>query len=154
MILLIVMLLVIGTVLCMFEFLVPGFGVPGITGGICLVLSVIFSTIYFEQSFEVVLIFEAGFIIVSALLSYFVLKVTGIVDKIVLRENLKEDSKKIANYDILNKEGVTKTQLRPVGKIVIENNVYEVISDDGFIEIGNNVIVKKVEVDKIIVGKA
>ncbi len=153
MILLIFMLLVIGTVLCMFEFLVPGFGVPGISGGICLVLSIIFSCIYFDQSFEIVLAVEACIIVVSAFLTYFVLKVTGIVDKIVLSENLKEDGTKVAHKDLINKEGVAKTQLRPVGKIIINEKVYEAISDDGFIEIGNKVKVLKVEVDKIIVGK-
>ncbi len=153
MILLIFMLLVVGTVLCMFEFLVPGFGVPGITGGICLVLSIVFSSFYFDQPFEVVLAVQVGIIVVSAMFSYFVLKITGIVDKIVLRENLKEDDTKIAHYDIMDKEGITKTQLKPVGKVIIEDNVYEVISDDGFIDIGKKIFVKKVEVEKIIVGK-
>ena len=52
------------------------------------------------------------------------------------------------------KKGIAKTVLRPAGKVVIDNETYDVVAETGFIDKDDPVIVTRVESMQLYVGKA
>lgn len=149
----ILILLVIGTILCVFEMFAPGFGVFGISGLISLIISSIIACFYYEVSFGVLFLIEFVVIAIVALITIYVIKKTNLAHRIILKDHLKEDTIDIDSDKLLNKIGISKTQLKPVGTVIIDNNTYEVLSSDGFININEKIIVIKVVKNKIFVGK-
>lgn len=77
--------------------------------------------------------------------------------KIALKDRLTEDkgySSLSEEYaQLLNKQGVTVTNLRPVGTVSIDNKEYSVISNGQWIKKGTKVIVSDVDGTKILVEK-
>ena len=51
------------------------------------------------------------------------------------------------------KTGTAKTVLRPGGKVLIENEVYDAVAENGFIDKEENIIVTKVEATQLYVEK-
>ena len=54
----------------------------------------------------------------------------------------------------IGKIGFAKTDLRPSGKIEIDGNWYDAVSNDGFIENGTNIVVSKIENYNLVVRKS
>ncbi|MNL51796.1 hypothetical protein D3C87_1749240 [compost metagenome] len=68
--------------------------------------------------------------------------------RLVLKEEQKSEegyTSSILKSNLLNKEGVAKTVLRPSGKIEIEGVWYDAVALDGFIEEGEEIYVDKHE---------
>ena len=51
------------------------------------------------------------------------------------------------------KTGTAKTVLRPGGKVLVENEVYDAIAVSGFIDKGENIVVARVEATQLYVEK-
>jgi membrane-bound serine protease (ClpP class) len=61
---------------------------------------------------------------------------------------------KVKDYSTLTgKIGITDTELRPSGTVLIDNTVYEVKTDGEFVEAGRGVRVTRVRGKKIFVKK-
>ncbi len=56
--------------------------------------------------------------------------------------------------DIVSKEGVALSMLRPAGNIEVDKQVYDAVTEGEFIDKGERIIVKAVEGNRIIVKKA
>ncbi len=152
--LLIFILMTIGAVLCVFELVAPGFGVFGISGILCLVLSTFLTWSLFEISLYAIMLIQIIITGIVAVIIVVLLRKNEKVNSVILKDTLNLDKNKIDNDELLGKIGVVKTPLKPVGIIKIETRDFEVLSNDGFINIGEEVKVIRVEKDKVFVSKS
>lgn len=164
-----ILLFIIGIVLLVLEiFLIPGFGVFGILGIICIMVALALSLVlndFFDlsvsgseklvQSFLIVLGSMIGAIFLSVVFGGNILK-SRMFQRLVLKE--EQQSKegyqvKKPNFELLGKQGFAKTDLRPSGKIDINGEWFDAVSNDGFIENGTDIVVYKIENYNLIVRK-
>lgn len=149
---LILSLLVIGLILLAIElFVAPGITVFGVLGGLTIAIALIFSFAYLPFHTAIILLF-ISFLLVSALV-WLVLRY-GFKGRFGLRFRETGFKPHQENYlNLLGKNGVTATPLRPSGTIRVENRLYSAQSQGDFIEKGELVTVVQVEGNKIIVNK-
>ncbi|MGC9374337.1 MAG: NfeD family protein [Bacteroidales bacterium] len=150
---------VIGLILIILEiFVIPGFGIAGISGIILafsgLVLSMVDNIIFeFEfhameaigmvlKSFMIVAISIFIAFIVSLYLSQKVLT-SNTFSWIVLHSTQKKDEGYVGvdrkQKDVIGQTGIALTNLRPSGKVEIKDEMYDAKSEIGFIEKGQKV---------------
>jgi membrane-bound serine protease (ClpP class) len=145
-----------GIVLLMLEaFVIPGFGLTGISGILCVCFSIImvFGGVYTAMhAMAQMLVYSA----VIMLILYKWGPKFKLLDKFVLKEQLTTAQGCVAispnefNH-LLNLEGVAVSPCRPAGIVKIGDERYDVVSDGDFIEKGARVIVRKVEGNNIVV---
>ncbi|MDR2622482.1 MAG: nodulation protein NfeD [Dysgonamonadaceae bacterium] len=139
-------------------FIFPGFGVSGILGIICITTGLAFAllnTDYFSfkevqmpdisRAFLTVL---SGFILGFAIILWLSTRIgkKGMFRKVALITDLESSvSVNPAERGLVGKTGTAMTVLRPSGKIMIDNEMYDAVSNQGFIESGKNVKVVKFE---------
>jgi len=149
------LLYVLGLILLTIEGLIPGFGVPGITGIICVIVSIALIT---SNLYEALLLVIATIAIFAAIIV--VLYKLGYGSKylrflILDAEQKKEEgytsSKKELSY--IGKTGIADTPLRPSGVVIIDGRRIDAQSQGEFIIKGTKVIVTDVDGMKIIVKK-
>jgi membrane-bound serine protease (ClpP class) len=162
-----IILFVVGVLLIILElFVIPGFGVIGIAGIICMVCGLAFSMVmndYFNftlsgtnalmNSFLVVILALIGAIVVSVMLGRNLLK-SRLFQRMVLHdEQLSSDGYTIAQpvSSLKGEHGLAITDLRPSGKIEINGIRYDALSEDGFISKGDEVMVTRHETMSIFV---
>lgn len=149
----VLIIFIAGILLLFIEAVMPGFGIAGLGGIICIVTSV-FMASSSVASAVVSLIIAIIFSVIALILLLKYAPRNKFFDKIILKKSEKGYVATIKDYSVLlNKEGVVKSYLRPTGRIEIEGEVYDVISDGDFVEKGLRVKVIKVEGKKIVVNK-
>lgn len=143
----------IGIVLLVIEAMAPGFGIFGTIGIGSIIFSIIMASNNMLQAFLSILVS----LIVSVVALIFILKKLPkrkIYKTLFLDTKLDAEKGYIPSKDnriYLNKEGITISYLRPSGKIDIDGEILDVITEGIFIEVGERVRVVKVESNKIIV---
>jgi len=149
-----VFLYVFGLVLLLIEGLMPGFGLAGITGVICVIVSIVMITSN---------LFDALLLIISTIAIFSIIIVglykMGYGSKylkflILDKEQKREEGYTSSNKDYssyLGKVGVADTPLRPSGVVIIEGNRVNAQSEGNFISKDSKVIVTHVDGMKIIV---
>lgn len=167
-----ILLFVIGLILIALEiFVVPGFGITGISGITLaftgLVLSLIKNVNFtFEHVNMGDLLVAVGTVFVGAI-SGIVLAVylsqkmftteRGQFAHLSLRESLKkEDGYLGVEPELLQlkgKPGITVTMLRPSGKISIDGRNYDALAESGLIEKGTRIVVTRVEAAQLYVSE-
>lgn len=146
-----------GVVLIAVEiFVLPGFGVAGISGIILTIGSLMLMMLNndnFDFSFvDADAIIQAGATALAGVLGAVVLIFAGgaqfaesnAFKRIALQD--VQDSKQgyTSNFrtgSFLGKKGITYTVLRPSGKIVIDDNIYDAYSPGNYIDVGTEVMV-------------
>ncbi|MCI5839080.1 MAG: NfeD family protein [Peptoniphilaceae bacterium] len=138
-----IILFVLGILLLTFEIFIPGFGVFGVSG-IVLCLYSLFVVKNLIPYFAI-----AGFI---AFLLCFVLMKFGysanLFNHLILNNTLTNDAgfnSNIVRNDLIDKIGITKSPLRPFGKIEIDGEIFDATTDGEFIDIGKKVKVSKLK---------
>ncbi|WP_040214184.1 NfeD family protein [Clostridium polynesiense] len=149
-------LFVIGIILVTIEMFIPGFGVAGISGTICLVLAVLFSA---DSFFEGLIMMLVIFVILGVLFGVVLTSLSrGKMNKtLVLNEEQRKEKGYISSEDLnyfIDKQGNAITDLRPSGSVDIEGLKLDVVSDGEYISKGTKVEIIKVQGNKIIVRKA
>ena len=156
-----ILLFVIGLILLLLEvFVIPGFGVAGITGLILIICSFAFSMVpnknfdfsltapnLLFRSFILVVASIVGAVILSVVLGRSILK-SSAFRRLVLADEQKSDQGYISSSlskDLIGKEGVASTDLRPSGKVEVEGAWYDAVSLDGYITKGTSIYVEKHE---------
>jgi membrane-bound serine protease (ClpP class) len=149
-------LFILGIILLLIEiFLIPGFGLTGVAG-----IILIFVSIFFTLGGGTRALYSIG-IVAAILLIFFIILLflfpkLPIWSKLGLKEKL-ETEKGYTTYsnleDLIGKEGVVITTLRPSGTIEIDGKRYDAISLGEFIEKNSKIKVIKIEGGKIIVEK-
>ncbi|MCO4294787.1 nodulation protein NfeD [Solitalea sp. MAHUQ-68] len=164
-----ILLFVVGILLLLAEILViPGFGVAGILGIIFIICGLTFSLVA-NNRFDFSL---SG----GKLMSSFIIVIVSIIGSIILalvfgknlfnsrlfqHAILKDEQKASEGYissiqkiNLTGQTGIALTDLRPAGKILIENDRYDALSDGEFIIKGTKVVVIKHETISIFVRKS
>ncbi|MDO4594180.1 MAG: NfeD family protein [Tissierellia bacterium] len=150
-----VVMFIVGIILLTFEIFIPGFGVLGVTGSILLIVS-IFLTV--RDSFTGILtLLMSSIAIVSMIYIFINLGYNAkLFDRNILSTSLTKErgynSKKDLSF-LVGKIAKTKTILRPSGKIIVDDEVYEAISEGVFIEKGQDVKIVSIKNGDIVVKK-
>ncbi|MCZ2394653.1 MAG: ATP-dependent Clp protease proteolytic subunit [Chitinophagales bacterium] len=159
-----ILLFLIGVVLILLEiFIIPGFGVTGIAGIICIVAGLTFSLVNFNgfqfefnfitgdllarSFFRVVAIISVAFVIIF-FFGESIINLPGFNRLVLKSEQFSHKgftTRQDELYQMIGKEGVVIQPLRPTGKINIEGNLYEAISNSHYVE--KNTIVKVLSIN-------
>jgi membrane-bound serine protease (ClpP class) len=164
-------LFVLGLILLILEiFVIPGFGVAGISGIALIVFSLVLSMQgfvlpdfewqkeIFRKNILVVSVSTISSIIIFGILAYSLPQI-----KLFSRLTLKAAQTVEEGFTVQTKEeeirlkgkrGITVTKLRPVGKAEIDDEVLFVETDGDFVEAGENIEVVEVSGNRIIVRKS
>ncbi|WP_459480483.1 NfeD family protein [Clostridium saccharoperbutylacetonicum] len=153
--LLTLLLLIIGFGLVFLEMHIPGFGIPGILGAICLILAVALTAQNFAEGLVMTLgILAVLGIMLGVVLTFFT---KGKFFKpLILPDVQRKEHGYISSSDLdylLGKKGIAITDLRPSGSIDIDGVKFDVISDGEYISSGTKVEIFKVSGVKLLVKK-
>lgn len=154
-----VLLFVLGLILIVFEiFVIPGFGVVGITGIIlvftALILALIgnvhfdFSSLSLRQLFRAIMVVFAGIGMGLVLIIYMSSRIgkPGIFSRVALVSDQEGYvSVPMEPLTLVGQIGIASTVLRPSGKVRIGDQYYDAVSLKGFIEKGDEVVVRRYE---------
>lgn len=147
----IIMLIAIGLLLSLVEAIVPGFGVPGILGAICIVAGCILA------------FYDGGVLMGLAAIAVSGLAVTLIVvavsrlagNKLILHQavgatvDTDRDDQREA---LLGQRGRAVTPLRPAGSAEIGGRRIDVTAEDAFVDAGSEIVVVKLGANQIYVS--
>lgn len=159
-----IIMFIAGVVLLGIEiFVLPGFGIAGISGIVLIFLSIFLSLIGSEpfitsESISMAIIQLAFAIIAALILIYLLAKYlpkSSIFSKLVLSDSEKAEDGYVSVSEeptLLGKTGVAITILRPVGIAEIDGKRVEVVSDGEFIQPGTEIKVIKVEGMRVLVS--
>lgn len=158
-----IILFVAGVILIFLEiFVIPGFGIAGILGILAVVLGLSFALIdNTGLSFDfkgLEMLDEALVLVILSMLIAFIISLwltsrIGIGKGMFKHLALESVQEKEAGYvavpaidkSIIGKTGLAATDLRPSGKIRIENVLYDAVAEFGYIEKGKNIKVIRLE---------
>ena len=149
--------------------MIPGFGVAGISGIFLVFTSLILSLVNnvnfnFEgveisgvgTAITTVVVGVFGGLIISLYLSSKVFGAkSGMFKNMALNtvQNVDEGyvSVEVSLFELKGKTGVAQTVLRPGGKVLIDGEIYDAVAENGFIDRGENIRVRKVEATQLYV---
>jgi len=154
----VILIFLVGVILLGVEMLAPGFGLPGIGGIICIIISIIMTAPSWEAG-VVSLVFAIIGTIVLLLLSFKVLHKRKFWDRLILGLKFnKEDGYVPQSEDFskhLGKKGTAQTTLRPAGTVVLDEGTrLDVVTAGEFIAKGTRVEVVFVEGMRVVVQAA
>jgi membrane-bound serine protease (ClpP class) len=162
-----IIIFVLGILLVLTEiFVIPGFGVAGVSGIVLIVTGLAFAMIdnklfYFEGKFDfIVLIKPVSIVMLSTFLSlissiYLAGKFfkTSRLPGVSLPTELKDSEGfvgvEIHYHHLVGETAVVKTDMRPSGKIDIDGSWYEATMDMGMANKGDSVIVTRFEAGRL-----
>lgn len=150
-----ILCLITGVALLVVEVFVPGFGLPGISGIVLLVIGIVLTWNTYGPvaglAVTLIALALAGISISISVKS----AATGKLSKSALILNeVTQPAEHEEGDALLGKEGVTDTVLNPVGIAVFDGVRLNVVSEGSYLEKGVKVKVQQVEGNKIIVRKA
>ncbi|MCA5006329.1 NfeD family protein [Sphingobacterium bovistauri] len=160
---------VIGVILLALEvFVIPGFGIAGILGIIFVLCGLSFSMLandFFDFKISKPGLLVNSFLVVigSMVLSVVLMVIFGknlmrssAFKRLVLDDEQRSETgytSSVPKLNLLNKDGVARTVLRPSGKIEIDGVWYDAVALDGFIDAGEAIYVEKHENYNLFVRK-
>lgn len=151
MLILSVLLLVIGAVFLTVEFHIPGFGVCGITGLALIIASVVVTVLKVPFGPYIVIAELAGLGVFGYYMIRY-LKKRQLYGKLILDETLNYERTDIGDLDsFVGKEGVTKTSLKPFGRVSFNGVDVDAWADGEYISEDVRVKVVGVENEKVYV---
>lgn len=147
----IVVLFIVGVILILAEvFVIPGFGIAGISGITAVLVSLFFifpnTTIAVNVLLAVIL-----FTLVIALVMFKKFGSSRFWRRISLESSSKNYYSSTSKKDFLNQEGETLSKLRPAGTIKIDEERVDAVSEGSFIEKGKKVKVISVSGSRVVV---
>ena len=150
-----VLLFVAGIILMVVELFVPGWGIFGILGLISLGSAVVLAA--YDPAFGIVSLVVALTITgVGIWIAVKVFGLKGVWSKLILKEAQENESGYVSSRDwsdLVGKEGITLTPLRPAGWVQVEGEKYDVVSEGGMIPAKTPVKVLQVEGSRIVVRR-
>lgn len=149
------LLLIAGIILVTIEMFYPGFGLPGILGGIMLIVGIILTAKTISQAIILILIILT-ILVIALILVLHSAKKGNLSKTLILSQSQNKETGYIGTetYDnYLHKEGTTTTVLRPAGTVDFDGVRLDVVSEGAFIPAGRKVRVTKVEGRRIVVNE-
>ena len=150
-------------------FVIPGFGIAGVSGIILLILGLTLSMIgnvvfdfqgvHLEGAFTALAIVVSS-IFISIILSIYISKkllISSPLNFLVLKST-QQKSEGFVSVDteaveVVGKQGVAMTILRPSGKVIIDEEIYDAKADISYIEKGEKIEVIRFESGQVYVKK-
>jgi membrane-bound serine protease (ClpP class) len=167
-----ILMFIIGVILVVVEiFVIPGFGVAGISGIVLMFVSLVLSLInnvnFDFEGVEIATVGVAVSTVIIGVFGGFILSLylgnklftskTGMFKNMSLKsvQNVNEGFVCIETgmFALKGKTGISKTVLRPGGKVLIEGEVFDAVANTGFIDKDVKIIVTKVEATQLYVDK-
>lgn len=148
-----IVFMAIGFVLAVVEMLIPGFGAPGITGGIMMIAGVIMKAQTVAEGLLLATILVVALALALTLIVVFfkskkIKYPLGLDSKVDAKDSfLGTDD---MNY-LVGKKGVATTSLRPAGKINVDGVELNVRSENYFIDKGTEVEIIRIQNGSVIV---
>ena len=148
-----IIVLVIGFVLIGVELVVPGFGVPGIAGIICLVAGIFMVTDSLEEGILVT-------VVVIVVLGILMAVIMGLMhhrkfgSPIILDDEVRAEDAYLESSDLnylLDKEGIATTDLRPAGKGDFDGIELDITSEGPYVEKGSRIVISRLSANRLIV---
>ena len=148
-----IIVLIAGFILIAVELVVPGFGLPGIAGIVCLVAGVFMVTDSVEEGILVTLVVIVILSILTAvvigLMHHRKFKSPIILDTDVHVENTQLEASDL-DY-LLHREGTASTDLRPVGKGDFDGIELDIVSDGAYIKKGSRIKIVQISSNRLMV---
>jgi membrane-bound serine protease (ClpP class) len=158
---------ILGVLLILVEiFVIPGFGITGVCGillvGCGLTFALLDNDLFSFKNVQVpdisrsVLTVLSGILLSTLLILWLSSQIgkRGIFRKIALTADLeKSESVDSKDFELVGQQGKAMTPLRPSGKIIINNKVYDAISNQNFIESESIIRIVKLENMQLYVEK-
>lgn len=161
---------IVGVILLAIEiFVIPGFGVSGITGVLFIIGSLALATVrnvgfHFEVPDITQLVYSLLYVSLASLggliLSYYLTNKLfgnaqfGALSLMTVQKKEEGFSIEESSYSkLIGAQGQAQTDLRPSGKVKIENGYYDAVAKIGYIEKGENITVLGYENAQLIVMK-
>ncbi len=158
-----ILLFIVGVILLLLEiFVIPGFGIAGISGIILIIVSLFLSLVGKNPFLDFHAVSMALIQLSSALImAIFLLLVvakflpqTNAFKKFILSDEEKANLgwvSIVSNKALIGKEGIAATPLRPSGTAEINDKKVDVVTESEFIERGKKIVVIAVEGMRVVV---
>ena len=146
-----ILLFIAGFILVGIEMVVPGFGVPGISGITCLIAGILLTAKDVEQGLTITVIVV---VILAVMLTVVMIVLKRVRTPIVLEEKLQQEQGFLNASDLeylVGKEGITTTDLKPSGKCRIDGIEFDVRSEGNFLKKGTKVKISRIHEKSIMV---
>lgn len=146
----------VGVLLLIVEALIPGFGLPGIAGTALVVIGLVMSAENATWSVVQILLSLCIAVGLGAMLTKMGYR-SRILRNVVLQTSLTEEqgySARKQNDLQVGQRGLTYTNLRPTGEILIQGKRYEAMTQGEFIQKGKSIVVVQVLHGKTVVQEA
>ena len=143
-----------GFILLVVEMYIPGFGLPGISGTILLVVGIVLKA---SNPMEALIIAAIVLVLLGVALSISLHSAANgrlAKSSLVLQDVSTGDASHVSEGDLnyfVDHEGVTVSKLRPAGMAEFDGVKLNVVSDGEFIDSGRKVRVARVQGNRIVV---
>ena len=144
-----------GVALLVLEIFIPGFGISGILGIVCLMGSFFLVLGGGVEAIRWLLLsLTLAFVSIYLLGKY--IPNTGLYSRLILKEGSARGGEILLKHPLqklVNQVGVATTLMRPAGKVEIAGQQYDALTNGEFLEIGQKIIVVKIQGNQIYVIK-
>ncbi len=151
-----IILVVLGIILIVVEMFMPGFGIAGVSGSVCLIVGLVLGSDTLAGAMFSLLIIVLLLVITAAIIFRSVLKGKLSRSPVVLNTAIDGGSTELFDADmqqLVGKTGVAESALRPSGIIVVDGKRLDVISEAEFIDKGTTVKITSVQGTRILVKR-
>ena len=145
--------LIAGFILVGIEMVMPGFGIPGISGIVALIAGILLTAKDVEQGLTITVIVV---VILVVMMTIIMMVLKRVKSPIVLEEKLQQEHGFLNASDLeylVGKEGMVTTDLKPGGKCRVEGVEFDVRSEGSFLEKGTKVRISRIHEKTIMVCK-
>jgi len=167
-----IIIFIIGVALLGVEiFVIPGFGVAGVSGIILIIsglsLSLIDNVNFNFEPRHVKALLGAILLVTFSMLTSIILSInlskrlfagSGFLGRLALKAEGKIEEGYIgvdmSAKTLIGRKGIATTVLRPSGKVMIDDEIYDAKSEDGFIDKDTEVVVLRYETGQVYVMKS
>jgi len=162
-------LFIVGGILLAVEiFVIPGFGITGISGILLIVASLFLALVKHPMPrtpVDVSRLVQASYVVGTSLVATFLVaslsfrfmgKIPFLSKLVLFSEEKGEEGYRSAPVEMerfIGREGTTLTMLRPVGKAKFGDMILDVVSEGELIEKGKQIEVIKVEGNRVVVSE-
>lgn len=148
-----IILLIVGFILIGIEFTAPGISVPGISGIICLIVSVFLTADGIVEGVIMTIVILAILGVMLGITLWLLAK-GKLIKPLILTDEQRREEGYISSSDLdylLGKKGVASTDLRPTGVGNFEGINFDVISEGQYISKGTEIEIYQVKGSRLIV---
>ena len=146
-----IFLLIAGFILIGVEMVIPGFGVPGISGITCLIGGILLTAKNIEEGLTITVIVV---VVLAVMLTIVLTVLKKVRPPFILEDEMKADRGYLNSSDLeylVGKEGIAVTDLKPIGKCKIDGIEFDVRAESKYVEKGTKVCISRIHENTIMI---